>query len=146
MDHQSPSDVMSWSQEIAPIASAASTATNGTGVDMQGWEGVLFVLNLGATDGTVDMKAQRDDNSGFSSATDITGAAITQVTASGDNKLYLLDVYRPSERYCRVVVTTGAGATADQLGVEAIRYRGTGRFPITQHSTVAEVVKVRDDD
>lgn len=144
--HQSPAEVMSWAQEIAPIASAASTATNGTGVDMQGWEGVLFVLNLGATDGTVDMKAQRDDNSSFSSATDITGAAITQVAGTGDNKLYLLDVYRPSERYVRAVVTTGAGATADQLGVTAVRYRGTGRFPITQHATVGELVKIRDDD
>ena len=146
MTHQSPAEFLSWSQEIAPIASAASTATNGNGVDMQGWSGVLFVLNLGATDGTVDMKAQRDDNSGFSSATDITGAAITQVTATGDNKLYMLDVWRPSERYVRAVVTTGAGATADQLGVTAIRYRGTGRFPISQHSSVAELVKVRDDD
>lgn len=144
--HQSPAQFMSWSQEIAPIASAASTATNGNGVDMQGWAGVLFVLNLGATDGTVDMKAQRDDNSSFSSATDITGAAITQVAGTGDNKLYMLDVYRPSERYVRAVVTTGAGATADQLGVTATRYRGTGRFPITQHTSVGELVTVRDDD
>lgn len=144
--HQSPAQFMSWSQEIAPIASAASTATNGNGVDMQGWAGVLFVLNLGATDGTVDMKAQRDDNSSFSSATDITGAAITQVAGTGDNKLYMLDVYRPSERYVRAVVTTGAGATADQLGVTATRYRGTGRFPIAQHSSVGELITVRDDD
>lgn len=144
--HQSPAQFMSWSQEIAPIASAASTATNGNGVDMQGWAGVLFVLNLGATDGTVDMKAQRDDNSSFSSATDITGAAITQVAGTGDNKLYMLDVYRPSERYVRAVVTTGAGATADQLGVTATRYRGTGRFPISQHSSVGELITVRDDD
>lgn len=146
MTHQSPAEFMAFSQEIAPIASAASTATNGAGVDMQGWRGVLGILTLGATDGTVDMKAQRDDNSSFSSAADITGASITQVAGTGDNKLYMLDVYAPSERYVRFVVTTGAGATADQLGVVAVRYRGTGRFPITQHSTVGELVKVRDDD
>lgn len=142
--HQSPAEVMAFSQEIPSQAAAASTAFNGTGVDMSGWEAVLFVLNLGATDGTIDMKAQRDDNAAFTSAVDVTGASITQIGATGDNKLYALDVYRPSERYIRAVVTTGAGATADQIAVDAIRYRGTGRFPITQ--TMQELIKVRDDD
>jgi hypothetical protein len=140
--HNAPTDIMSLSQEIPSIPSAASTATNGAGVDMQGWDGVLFVLNLGATDGTVDMKAQGDDNSSFSSATDITGAAITQISATGDNRLSAISVWRPTERFVRAVVTTGAGAVADELGVLAIRFRRTGRTPITQHATLAEVIKV----
>jgi hypothetical protein len=133
---------MAFSLDVPPQSIAASSAANGAGVDMAGWDGVMFVLALGAIDGTQDMKAQSDDNSGFSSATDITGAAITQVAATGDNKLYILDVYRPGERYVRSVVTNGAGATADFQAVIAIRYRGSGRFPLTQHADVGELKKV----
>ena len=140
--HQSPAEIMALQQELPSQALGASTAFNGDGSDMQGWDGIIFILNLGVTDGTVDMKAQGDDNSAFSSATDITGAAITQVSATGDNKLYVLDVYRPTERYIRAVVTTGAGAVAEEAGVVSIRYRRTGRQPVTQHADVAEVKKV----
>lgn len=143
MNHQSPAESMSFSLDVPPQSIAASSAVNGNGVDMQGYEGVLFVLAVGALDGTQDMKVQGDDNSGFSSPTDITGAAITQVSATGDNKLYLLDVYRPTERFVRSVVTNGAGAVADFQGVIAMRYRVAGIIPITQHADVGELVKVK---
>ena len=140
--HQSPAEILAFSLGLSPQSIAASTAANGNGVDMQGWDGCLFVLLLGVIDGVQDMKAQGDDNSGFSSATDITGAAITQVAATGDDKIYLLDVWRPTERYIRPVVTNGAGAVADFQAVLTIRYRATGRLPMSQHSTVGELKKV----
>lgn len=137
--HQSPAEVIAFSQSIDPQSIAASTAVNGASVDMSGWDGVLFALSLGAVDGTQDMKAQ--DSADDATFADITGAAITQVTATGDSKLYLLDVWRPSGRYVRPVVTNGAGAAADFQAVIALRYRRTGRLPITQHATVGELVK-----
>src|SRR4051794_38790586 len=112
MPHQSPAEHAAYSLEVAPQSIAASGSANGAGADMQGWNGVMFILAVGAIDGTQDMKAQSDDNSGFSSPTDISGASITQVTAAGGSKLYLLDVWRPTERYVRAVVNNGAGATA----------------------------------
>lgn len=115
-----------FKQDQIDASLAASTAFNGVGIDTSGYDGVLFLLTLGVTDGTVDMKIQRDDNSSFSSAVDITGAAVVQVGATGDNLVYAIDVYRPSERYLRSVLTTGAGAVADVAGVLAIAYRGTG--------------------
>lgn len=139
--HQSPAEVMAFSQPIDPQSLAASSTTNGDTVDMQGWAGVLFVLSLGATDGTTDMKAQDGAASDGSDAADITGAAITQVAGTGDNKLYLLDVWRPTKRYVRPVVATGAGAGADFEAVIAIRYRRAGNSPITQHADVGELVK-----
>lgn len=137
--HQSPADVMAFSQSINPQSLAASSTTNGSSVDMSGWDGVLFVLALGATDGTTDMKAQ--DSADDSTFADITGASITQVAGTGDDKLYLLDVWRPSKRYVRPVVTTGAGAGADFEAVIALQYRRTGTTPITQHADVGELVK-----
>jgi hypothetical protein len=133
---------MAFSLEVSPQSIAASSAANGNGVDMSGWNGVCFVLLLGAVDGTQDMKAQSDDNSGFSSATDITSAAITQVAGTGDDKIYVLDVWRPSERYVRAVVTNGAGATADFQGVLAIRYHRNGVLPPTQAANFGALTKV----
>lgn len=137
--HQSPADVMKFSQSIDPQSLAASSTTNGSSVDMQGWEGVLFVLQLGATDGTTDMKAQ--DSADDTTFADISGAALTQIAGTGDNKIYLLDVWRPSARYVRPVVTTGAGAAADFEAVLALQYRRSGNSPITQHADVGELVK-----
>ena len=142
MSHMSPFEKMAVTLDIVPQSIAASSSANGAGVDMKGWDGVAFIMAVGAIDGTQDLKAQSDDNSGFSSATDITNAAITQVAGTGDNKVYILDVWRPSERYVRSVLANGAGATADFQAVIAIRYRGTGRFPITQDATVGELKKV----
>lgn len=133
---------MAFSIDITPRSIAASSTVNGAGVDMQGWDGCLFFLCLGVTDGTTDLSAQGDDNSAFSSPVDITDAVITQLTATDDGKGAILDVWRPTERYIRSSVDTGAGATADFECVIAVRYRATGRLPITQHSTVLELVKI----
>ena len=140
--HQSPAEVQSFSIDIPPQSIAASSTVNGAGVDMKGWDGCLFFLMLGVVDGVQDLKAQGDDNSGFSGPTDITDAAITQLTATDDGKGAILDVWRPTERYIRSSVDNGAGATADFQCVVAVRYRATGRLPITQHSTMLELVKV----
>jgi hypothetical protein len=133
---------MSFSLDIKPQSIGASAGVDGAGVDMKGWDGVLFILALGVIDGTQDMKAQGDDNSSFTSATDITDAAITQVAGTGDNKAYLLDVWRPTERYIRSRVDNGAGAVADFQAVIAMRYRATGRLPLTQHADIGELIKV----
>ena len=138
--HQSPAEVLAFSIEIAPVSMAASSTVVGAGVDMKGWQGVLFFLMLGVTDGTTDMNAQDSpDNSAW---TDIDALAkITQLTATDDGKGAILDVYGATERYVRCSVDTGAGATADFECVVAVRYRATGRLPVEQHATMLELVK-----
>src|SRR5260370_42377088 len=106
MSHQSPFDDLQAAVEIAPIAPGASTATNGTGVDMQGWDGVLFILMKGLGNETTDLKAQSDTVSTFASAADITGASSTQIATGTTNIGTILDVWRPTKRYVRCVATT----------------------------------------
>ena len=144
--HQSPAEVMALSLEITPRSIAASANVDGGGVDMAGWDGVLFLLAVGVIDGTQDMHAESDDNSAFSSATnmvdvDAVAVDITQVAGTGDGKIYALDVWRPAEQFVRVNVANGAGAVADFQCVIAMRYRATGRLPLTQHSTIGELIK-----
>ena len=144
MTHLGLADQTLAKQDQIAASLAASTAFNGVGFDTQGFDGVIFYLALGVTDGTVDFKIQRDDNSGFSSATDITNAALTQISGTGDNLTYAIDVYKPSERYVRSVLTTGAGATADVAAVLAIGYRGTGTSGVGTTATtgLTQYVKV----
>lgn len=103
-----------------------TSATTGTGqaIDARGFTFATFVIGLGTTTGTsatVDVKTQSDDNSGFSSATDITSGAITQVTSaeSADNttRVLVLDLRRVSERYIRTHVTTGGTVTSIPIGI-----------------------------
>lgn len=110
-----------------------ASATTGTGVaiDARGYTFATFFIGLGTTTGTsatVDMKVQSDDNSGFSSATDVTSAAITQVTAveSADNTLRVLvvDLKKVSERYIRSSITTGGTVTSVPVYVHVVLSNG----------------------
>ena len=140
--HSSLADNVAAALGLNPQAVAASTTVTGAAIDMQGWDGVLFTLQKGAGDKTTDAKIQRDDNSGFSSATDISGAAITQIAGGTTNLAVGIDVLRPAERYVRISVTTGAGgATSNQVAAMAFRYRREGG-PITQPLT--ELIRVKE--
>jgi len=138
--HQTPFDNNLASQEIAP--QSASSAVNGAGVDMQDYDGVAFLIEAGdiASGTTLNAKAQRDTASNFPSAVDIPGAAITQLGDTDDNKLVVIDVYAPTERYIRCVVTPAVSTAL--ICVTAVRYRKTGELPVTQ--AAAEYIKVRD--
>lgn len=106
-------------------AQAAGTSTvNGAVVDMQGWDGVLFVALVGAivSGAVTSLKAQQGAASDASDAADLAGTAVA-IPDTGDDKVAVLDIYRPQERYVRPVVVRGTqNATVD--GVIAIRYKG----------------------
>jgi hypothetical protein len=133
-----PSEVALISQAMAPASS--STARNGSAIDMQGWDGCEFILEVGdiASTGTLNAKVQKDDNSSFSSPTDITGAAITQLGDTGDNTVIIISVREPSERYLRIVVTAATAASIS--GVTAIRFSAHGAVPPTQAASQVVVV------
>lgn len=86
----------------------ALTATgNGTGVDTQGYDDAMVVLETGAVSGTtpsMTVKIQEsDDNSTF---TDITGATFTAVTASNNSQvLRVTELNITRKRYLRAVAT-----------------------------------------
>lgn len=112
--------------EVAPSNYAAG-ATNGTGVDMQGWDAVEFIAILGAigNGGTYDLRVVESANANFSGAINVTNAALIQVPNTQANVVAAIHVYRPTNRYVRVVST--ATTNAVNVTVLAERHRGTGR-------------------
>jgi len=118
----------------------ASANVNGTVIDMQGWNGCLFVFDIGAmvNGATFDARVVSSANANMSGATNVTNAALTQVTNAGNVNTYMIDVWRPTDRYLRTA-TQPATANSTFSGV-AIQYGRTGTLPPTQ--TAAQTVKV----
>ena len=120
---------------------AGTTEIDSTAVDRAGFEGVMFIVHFGAiTSGSVvTAKAQSCTDSSGSGAADLTGASVA-VPDTDDNKMAIIDVAEPTQRYLRCVVTrTTQNAVID--GITALLYRGR-KMPITNDATVSGIAKV----
>jgi len=125
------------SQAITVTAGAAGTSTiNGATLDMAGYDGVLMVVTFGAivATGVQSIKAQQGQQSNLSDAADLLGTGQT-VADSDDEKTFYIDLFRPRERYVRVVVPR-ATANATVASAEYIQYRARSK-PTTQGTNVA---------
>lgn len=132
--------------------SSPGAGVNGIGVDMQangGWDGVEFEMVVGVigNGGTLDMRVVESANSNFSGAVNITdkdnssvSAAITQIANTVANVVVGIDVFRPTNRYLRAVVTPATNNA--NVAVIAHRYRNQGRSPIDLPSN-GQYVSVR---
>lgn len=118
-------------------------------VDMQGFDFVDFGIMLGAIDVSIDAKAQESVNADGSSASDISGGAITQVGATSDNRLVFVSVRKTTmtKRYCGIAINVPSGTT-NNVSVFAVRYSARGNLPVAQEAAgsnsyiTAEVIKV----
>lgn len=126
--HSSPADSMLISSVRSPI-NTNGTAVNSSAVDMAGWDGALFTINVGVlgTNGTADASVISSANSNLSGAAVINGSALTQVVNA--NTVHLIDIYRPTNRYLGLA---SAGHTNGALiSATVMRYRRTGILPPT---------------
>lgn len=107
-----------------------------TSVDTAGWDYVEFHFSLGATDiALTALKLQEaDDNSTFSDVVgtrvgtdnDMSGAATTLPSATGDNTIYILSIdVRKRKRYLQPVITVGNGTTGANVACNAVLSRGS---------------------
>lgn len=128
---------------LAPVLVDQSAAnTVGAAVDMQGYDRVVFIYQLGAmvNGASLSSWASESSESNMGNATNITDGALVNVTNTYNNTIQILDIFRPSKRYVSVNVDAVA-ANITLLGVSALRFRGTGTNPPTattgwQHVTV----------
>lgn len=122
------------STAVTPTAGAAGTSDiNGSILDMQGFEGVLVIVRMGAiTSGAVtSIKMQQDTDSAGGTMADLTGTAQT-VGDTDDDETFYIDLYKPAERYVRLVVDRGT-QNAVVASAEYIQY-GAHLAPTT-HGT-----------
>ena len=121
---------------VSNAVAAGTTDVETTVVDRQGFAGVSFEALFGTlTDTAVTgIKVQQGDASDLSDASDLAGSA-QAIAASDDNKVLLTDVYKPTKRYVRLVVTR-ATANAVIDGVMAHLYEPMNK-PVTHDASIA---------
>lgn len=132
---------------VSGAVSAGTSAVNGTGVDMTGYESVWFICLLGDVldTATLALKAQLCSDSSGTGAEDITGATTGTLTAGAsnyDSKFLLLEVVKPKTtstlKYVRCVLTRGV-ANAVVASIVAVQY-GCKRTPVSQAGAMSNVI------
>ncbi len=123
----------------------ASAGVNGNVIDMEGWSGIEYEFNLGtmAAGATFDARVVSSANANMSGNTNVANAAITQVANTSNTSLVLLDIWRPTDRYVKLVTTP---ATANSTFSVVVRqYRRAGILPPTQAASTLQVVRVQQN-
>lgn len=116
---------------IKAAAASDTSALTSDAVDMQGFDGVMFFGSIATVNAGNFAKVQQSSDNGVADAyADLEG---TKNTPGDDGDTFLIDVYRPRERYLKVVITRGAAtATGD---VYALQY-GARVKPTSQAATI----------
>jgi hypothetical protein len=126
---------------VSNSQAASQTDIDSARVDMKDYESVMFVALLGdATSGSV-LQLTAKSNAADSTSGSTTEKAGTQITAGAsdyDNKMLIVDLHRPQNRYayCSLAIDT-QNCVVD--GILAIQYNAKSK-PITQGSTVGDGV------
>mgnify|MGYP001015622835 CR=1 FL=1 len=115
---------------ILPVVS--NTELTEAVIDCTGFDRVCHIIAVGAIadGGKLDYKVTESAASNGSNATDVTGAASTQVAEAGKEKIYAIDIpVNPAKPY---QIAVGVAATADvAVSAVAVLYEGSGTFPKT---------------
>ena len=126
------------------IISTQDTDIDGTAVDMAGYEGVVFVMNIIDSSATTDsiigiIGAGSASSAGtFVDYTTATGAVQFDSTAAndGDDRLLVLDLYNVAERWVRPTVF----GSSEVMHGECIGIRYKNRKGIVSQSTATDGV------
>ena len=104
-------------------------------VDMANFEGVVFLASIGTAAANNGVKAQQDTDAAGGTMADLEGTKILSDATQVD---FVLDVYRPRERYVRCAVIRGTSTTIE--AVWAIQY-GAHAMP-TDNDTTTQASEV----
>lgn len=129
---------------LAPVAAASNTDSNSDILDMQNWDGVVFVVPItdSAATGVATLTVEQNTANSDTGMAALSGAAAAKTCVVNDdinNTLLIVDVYKPRERYVQGVITS-ATANIAFASMIAIRYRGR-KAPITQATSVSTIVQ-----
>jgi hypothetical protein len=104
------------------VAGGTSTQTS-SAIDMAGFNGVRFIVSLGVgSASSVGQVKATDCDTSNGQFNDIAGSGGTVFTpTTDDNKVWILDIFRPTHRYVKCVVIRSAGNTVID-GVIAEQY------------------------
>lgn len=123
----------------APIAAANNTDSNSDIIDMQGYDGVLFVGSVtdSVATGVATLKVEQNTANSDTGMAAVTGGQAQATCVANDDlndQLLIVDVYKPRERYVQAV-RTSATANIAFGSLIAILYGGR-KMPEAEHATI----------
>lgn len=126
--------------QVKTAVAAGTTDINSDIIDTQNWDGVVFFTSFGAiTSGAVtSVKLQQDTDSAGGTMADLLASGQT-VADTDDDKVVVHDIYRPRERYVRVVVDRGTQNAVINC-ILAVQYKGR-KYPSTNDSATVIALK-----
>lgn len=102
---------------------ADNETLTGAGVDMLGYQGVVFFAAAQKGEvATYGLKAQQDDDVAFGAAADLAGSNVAFTTAIGTDGFAFLEIHNPTERYVRPKLVVPNVTTPTAVCVIALRY------------------------
>jgi len=117
-------------------ATAVGTTTlTSTTVDTAGFDGVRFLALFGAiTDGTPNLQGRQGQQANMSDAASLLGTDVAMADTD-DNRIGILDIFRPQERYvdCQIVRGGVTGSVIDGIVAELYSAR---TLPVAKDATV----------
>lgn len=125
---------------VKTAVAAGTTDVNSDIIDMANFDGVMFVTALGTLTSTAvtSVKLQQDTDVAGGTMADLEGSA-QSFADDDDDKIVVHDLYKPLERYVRVVVDRGT-ANAVINSIVAIQYQGS-KAPCTNDATTVKALK-----
>ena len=130
-------------QTVTPRLENNTTVASGW-FTVQNARRLFALINMGVTDTTVDAKIQQATDSSGTGAKDVTGAAITQFSATDDGKAASIDMetdrldHKNGFYYVRLLFTIGDGTTGANVAAEILL---TARHqPVTQPTTYTQQI------
>lgn len=105
-------------EKLAATQATGTDDFNSGIVDTQNCEGVQFFASVGAAAADTGVKIQQGDQPNLSDAIDLPD---TLTLSDGTQTDFVVDVYRPTKRYLRVVVVRPTTTTTIE-SIWAIRY------------------------
>lgn len=97
---------------VAAAATAATTAVSSSAIDMAGFDSIAFFSTIATANAGNYIKIQTDDNSSFTSATDVTGATAKAAT---DADIVAVELAQPVERYVRAQIVRGVSTATGEI-------------------------------
>lgn len=119
---------------ISNTAAAGTSTVTSSAIDMAGYEGCKIYVKFGAivSGAATSIKAQQSSDDGGSDAyADLAGTSQT-VADTDDNKVFIIDIVRPQERYLKAIVSR-ATQNSTVESIVAVRY-GAKKLPATDDS------------
>jgi len=93
--------------------------------------GVAFIIEVGAITGSgaLDARIMEDTASAMSNATNVTNGALTQVAATSNSNVAIIDYRNPAKQYVRLTLTQTVNTVV--AGATAVLYGRDGILPAT---------------